>query len=359
MALAVVAHVFDRLREPTLALLARSAWWRESMRSRQTRIEVMAVLGVSSALVAALAAPALLWLWGPLLLGVPHLVADLRYLVLPPYSPVVVLRRDIVIGALLAATLWSASPEVGGAAVVAAWALAPRPRSSHAMARRALVGAVVISGYAVSWRYSLESSYVLVHAHNAVAVLLFAWVFARGRVRVWLPVALATASALVLTGALDSLLAGNGLDVVAGYLLPVSALERWPAEVCARLAVLFVFLQSVHYAIWLRLVPEQARPRAGQRSFRGSLAALQRDFGGSTMALFAALSVALLAFGLHDAERARTAYLRFAGFHAYLELAFLVRWLCAARAPRPGALGLGAPATSIAGCRRVPFGSAA
>ena len=208
----------------------------------------------------------------------------------------------------------------------------PAAPSTRAVAWRALGSVLVVGAYAAMWRAPVESSYVLVHAHNAIAVLLFAWVFGRGRARWGLPLALAVTSALVLSGALDAALPGSALDEVAGYLLPLAALDQWSASWCARLAVLFVFLQSVHYAIWLRLIPELARPRDGARSFRASLAALQRDFGPLPVALFAVAALLLLVLAARDPLLAQREYLRFAGFHAYLELAFLARWLAGARA---------------------------
>lgn len=330
MALATVAHALDRLREPTLALLARSEWLRSALRSRASRVELFAATGVATALAAALLAPALLWLWAPLFLGVPHLVADVRYLALPRQSPAVLRARDGLVAALLAATLLWPSPRLGGAAVVVAWLLSPAAPSLRSVWW--VLGSVLIAGvYAAMWSFPIESSYVLVHAHNAIAVLLFAWVFGRGRARWALPLALAGISALLLSGALDAVLPSSALDEVAGYLLPLAALEQWPASWCARLAVLFVFLQSVHYAIWLRLIPELARRRDGARSFRASLAALQHDLG-PLLVVLAAAALLLLLLAAHDPLLAQREYLRFAGFHAYLELAFLARWLAGPRA---------------------------
>lgn len=329
MALAAVAHALDRLREPTLALLARSEWLRAALRSRASRVELFAATGVATALAAALLAPALLWLWAPLLLGVPHLVADVRYLALPRQSPAVLRVRDVLVAALLAATLLWPSPRLGGAAVVMAWLLSP---AAPSLRGRWVLGSVLVAGmYAAMWSFPIESSYVLVHAHNAIAVLLFAWVFGRGRARWALPLILVVISALLLSGALDAVLPSSALDEVAGYLLPLAALEQWPASWCARLAVLFVFLQSVHYAIWLRLIPELARRRDGARSFRASLAALQHDFG-PLLVVLAAAALLLLLLAAHDPLLAQREYLRFAGFHAYLELAFLARWLAGPRA---------------------------
>jgi hypothetical protein len=53
---------------------------------------------------------------------------------------------------------------------------------------------------------------------------------------------------------------------------------------------------------------------------------LQHDFGAVVVWGIVAVAVALIAFGMHNALDARQWYLRIAGSHAYLELAFLARW---------------------------------
>jgi hypothetical protein len=322
MALASAAYALDRARVPVLALLARSERLQAVMRSRAARVNAWAAVGVLVALVAALTAPALMLVWTPLLLGVPHLVADVRYLLLPRYSPLQLRKRDLAVAAMLLATVWWSAPAMGGAAVVAAACLSP----SAASWRRLGLATIAILACAAMWRWPIPASYLLVHAHNLVAVLLFGLVFGRGRVRRWLLAAVVGTSALLLLGALDPWLRRAALDQVSGYLLPLSALDRWSPSWCARLTVLFVFLQSLHYAIWLRLIPEQARQREGTRSFRASLRALEDELGAGLVVLLAALALAVIGVGVLDSLAARQWYLRLAGFHAYLELAFLARW---------------------------------
>jgi hypothetical protein len=66
-------------------VLSRSAWLRLVVQSRAYRIELLALSSLVVALALTLSAPSLLFMWAPLVLGVPHLVADVRYLVLAPY----------------------------------------------------------------------------------------------------------------------------------------------------------------------------------------------------------------------------------------------------------------------------------
>jgi hypothetical protein len=329
MSLAAVAHALDRVRSPAIkAVLEHSAWLRRTVSSRALRIEAFALASIAVALLVALSTPTLAFVWGPLLLGVPHLVADVRYLTLAPYSPIPKRARDLAVVALLASTLWWPLPVVGGAAVVAALGLSPlRDLTARTIQVRAFWCVIATSIWVLLWRFPIQSSYLLMHAHNAVAVLLFACVFGRGRARWVVPAATACMCALVLAGALDPWLQRPAFDDLAGYLLPRSALADWAPISCARVAVLFVFLQGVHYAIWLRLIPEQARPCNGLRSFGASLRALQRDLGGALVVLIVALALSVILLGLLDSFSARQEYLRLASFHAYLELACFARWL--------------------------------
>jgi hypothetical protein len=328
MALASIAHTLDRARSPVLKILvARSRWLRNVLSSRNSRTEFYAVVAIVAALTMTLLAPGFLYLWAPLLIGVPHIVADLRYLALPPYARASHRLRDIVVVALLAMTIYSPTPRFGGAAIIAAMVLTPwSTRSLRTLATRVAVLAVAVAGYTWMCRNPITTSYVLLHGHNLVAIALFSLVFARGRVRWLLPLLVAVVCSVVLAGIADPLLRGMSVENLAGYLLPSSALDHWPHILCARIAVLFVFLQSVHYAVWLRLIPEQARVRKGMRSFSASLRALQNDFGTTLLLGFAALAMTLPLLGLHDATSARRWYLQLAGFHAYFELACVARW---------------------------------
>lgn len=266
---------------------------------------------------------------GPVLLGVAHLVADLRYLVLRPGLH----RRDrllLLLGLPLLAA-W-AMPSLRVGLVAAAGAVAG---SAGSPSRRLALGGACALLWAAAWWAGPAADTAFAHAHNVVALLLWTlllpppsrvpWVplaaFALGAAALWAAGWSAPAQALGLS--LDRLRGGlaPGLDEAAG----------------ARLVQLYAFAQAVHYAVWLRLVPdaqEGRRPGGLAQRWRAGFASLRAELTVLGLAAVAAAALAVAGWGLLDVAQARDGYLRLAGFHAHLELACLALWLAEGR---PGA----------------------
>jgi hypothetical protein len=156
---------------------------------------------------------------------------------------------------------------------------------------------------------------IFAHAHNLVALgLWWAWSRRAGRAHA-VPLALFVAAAA-------SLFVGRAPAVppeLAWGLAPPGLAAD--GELAARFVVFFAFAQAVHYTVWLRLIPEEARARPGVRSFASSVRALVADLGATPVLLFAAAQVGLIAWAIVDLDAARTGYLRVALFHGHLELA--------------------------------------
>jgi hypothetical protein len=83
----------------------------------------------------------------------------------------------------------------------------------------------------------------------------------------------------------------------------------------------FAFLQSVHYAVWLHAVPQEATRGEGTLTFRMSLRQLRGEAGqhGAACLLLLFLALPLLATWL-GALRTKELYLSLSTFHGYLEL---------------------------------------
>ncbi len=258
-----------------------------------------------------------LWLlaYGPLLLGVPHLLADARYLVARPRLHA---RPGfwVFVAVPLALTFVWPQATTGLCAVIGAALLA---RGSWARRGGVLVLALAATAFAAT--HARLAGVALAHLHNMVAIAIwFAWAprGARGGWRL-LPLGLfVLACAVLFTGGFDAALhaplATRGLTLreMTRVLSPVS--DPSHAVWAARAVLFFAFSQSVHYAIWLRLVPEEDRPRPGLRSFAASARALVDDTGWLVPLVAVVVAAGLVGWGLMDPHAARLAYLRVAIF---------------------------------------------
>ena len=290
---------------------------------REARVALYGSFGVLSALTLTALAPAWLLAIGPFVLGIPHLFADTRYLVVRQGLH---RRTGFLLLVLLPLVLAFFQPQattalaaVAGATLVA--------RGSYL--RRSLVLAPAIGLAILAAHAGHTADIVLAHMHNLVA-LVFWWAWApvkprsrdgrRGRLR-WLPVALfVMASLLFLGGAFDASAQIGGSAPSLREMVPSLSFVADP-RLGMRLVLFFAFAQSVHYAVWVRLVPEEDRPRPGIRSFQSTLAALIQDFGRAPLAVCALAAAGLVVWGCLDAHAARIGYLRLALFHGPLELA--------------------------------------
>jgi hypothetical protein len=118
------------------------------------------------------------------------------------------------------------------------------------------------------------------------------------------------------------------LPALAGMLSPVA-----DPDLSARFVLLFAFGQAVHYAAWLRLIPDDLRGRRAPRSFAASYRALRSELGVALLLGALTTWTALLAWTWVDAEAAWRAYLRLATFHGPLEMACMGLAFAQRRAP--------------------------
>lgn len=316
------------LRALAPADAVRAAWLRmlgplvrPLLRDRGLRVLVGGASSCATALALATYAPLALLTIGPLLLGIPHLLADLRYLVVRQGLH----RRSELkawVAPFLLLSVLAPGRGFGICAVGAATVVAGGPR---------VLRGAAFAGCAAAWlmcrELGLLADVFLAHAHNLVAVAFWvAWTRAPAPRKALLLSFFALPGALILSGALDPLIAQAETWTASRWagdgraLLRTLALSDHPIW-APRLAVLFAFAQAVHYGVWLRLVPDEDRARAGVRSFAASYRALTRDLGSAVVLASVGLCVGLLAFALSDLSAARHLYLRIALFHGPLEIA--------------------------------------
>jgi hypothetical protein len=318
--------VLDGGRRWMWRLAARTRAGRACARDRSARVMALGLGHVGVALVLAALAPGVLLLLGPLVLGVPHVASDLRYLVVRgPAS----LRGTTIIALvvpLAAMTGFGVIEIMGGsgdtsveiglgfAAIGIAAVLAPgrvlRRAIVLAVAMAVAVPAVLAPGVTIA---------VLLFGHNIVAFAI--WIgWTRNTVRLAHRLVVAGAAAAgvlaIAGGVFDRAWAGEGISR-----LPFA--EGLDPVIAYRLVVTYAFLQALHYVVWLRLIPSTQAEMPSASPFRRSLGSLRADFGGVLIAIvLSAVAVPVLACFV-DAEVVRDGYLALVLFHAWLELAML------------------------------------
>jgi len=332
----------DAVRRWSWLVSAKTAFGRACLRDRGLRLTTLALGHMAVAATLTVVAPVWLLLLGPLVLGVPHVASDVRYLLLSPPLPLGRRGLVLILGPLLAMTglrvvsalggPWLGEVEVllGAAGMLGGVAIAPATPL-----KKALVALAVLAITALSLRAPHDALVTMAHLHNLVAFGLWLWLF-RGESSLAglavLALAYVAVVAFLLSGLFDPILLGHaidgnlgafGLEEMAWTLAPGASLE-----LSLRVVATYAFAQSIHYAVWLRLIPQRLDRRTAPPTFRRSLSRVRGDFGRLGFALLVALSLAVpLAAIAFPAGDVRELYLLAAISHGWLELAIIAALL--------------------------------
>jgi hypothetical protein len=341
----------DRARRSTFRWAAQFPTLRALLYRRDRRIALQATLGVVLAFAMTTIAPVATMAVSPIVFGVPHLASDVRYLVLRQQLPRWWVRALVAGCAALfalrltgllelaslqrlqslemaSATLWIAGAAVAGAFVSGAWR-----RLAFVLPALAVIGALAT-------RHAGVAMLVFAHLHNVVAIGLWLFLFRRHLRCVIVPLgALALALIALLSGATMPLTAKLGGGAAFG--LDLGQISTWftpdvAAHVAVGLTLSYIFLQSIHYAVWMGWIPQEQLPGQSTMSWRASLRSLANDLGERGFWIVVALVALVLGGSLVDLHGTRKLYLSLAVFHGYLELAMLC-YLVVARRARGGA----------------------
>jgi hypothetical protein len=339
---------------------ARRAWFRVVQHSRllstllarrESRLALIVAVHAPLALGLAIYFPVPLFVLGPLVFGVVHVAADVRYLILRRALPTWWRRviaafsgAFVALGALDASALWRTRPRLELVlatlfalfAVVAATLPGARPAPGGARARRkdggkssraGIASASFIALGAAGWLWPETARLVLLHAHNLVAFLILFLLFPSRKRRLLIPLAVVGGLALTLASGVfyRVSLAGVGVTAFHVHLFEVAdwVAPGLRADVAIGVTTAYLFLQSAHYLVGLVLIPQREQRTQGTLTFRMSFRGLLRDFGARGLALVVLLISLVLLGAAFDAPRAQGVYLSLGMFHAYLELAML------------------------------------
>jgi len=313
-------HPADLIRARVLRALGPLV--RPFVVDRELRVMTMAVLVIGFALLGSVVFPFWMLALGPIVWGVPHVLSDVRYLVVQPGH-----HRNVAlalgVGVPIAIAGLGGGVAAGFVATAAVFLLVRCP-----LWKRVAGLAAASVGLAASLWWVGTADLVFAHAHNVIAVLLWwAWRPRHRRLHLLPLLAFAAATAALALGLLDPLVlrlsaaTGSLAGLDTAYFLAALTPDGLDPALGGRLVLLFAFAQSVHYGIWIRMMPEEARPQRTPRTFRATWRALTADFGRWPLLLTAIAAVGLVAWALVDLAEARLGYLRLASFHGHLELA--------------------------------------
>ncbi|HVY25991.1 MAG TPA: hypothetical protein VHB79_05540 [Polyangiaceae bacterium] len=328
----------DRARTALFVRALRVAPLRAVLVEKKRRVPALLLVHASAALVLAVLAPSLLLVAGPLLLGVPHLLSDVRYLVLRPSLPR--RARAWLLGGVALLLLLRIAELFGAASLLryelplcALWVTGSAALGARRLRdpRLLVIAALAVTFVGIALIAPSTLRLVMAHAHNVIAVAIWALAFcaARGRALA-VSAALGGAVLVLLATPLAWLGFKHGLVQCFGLHSFRAAEQLAPFVRSTPLALgvvaSFAFLQSVHYAIWLHAIPQEATRGEGTLSFRMSGRALQSELGrwGALLVLLVVVAVPVL--GLVSPLRTQSVYLSLATFHGYLELGALSLW---------------------------------
>lgn len=346
------APVLDGLDSVRHRVLRRGArMFAPFIRDRDRRVIAGALLACATALGGAALAPGYVLLLGPVLLGMPHLFFEARYLFFQHAD----LRRAALVAILVAQSVLVFAG-IGiytlGVACIAALAVTGMLATRRGLALALL--AVLVEAAALvgpDW-----SRFLLLHGHNCLALAVWlAWRKRPTRVSIAVAACFVAGTVAIAIGCFDGLPLrrpfGEATFSITHITDAVAAGFGGPWR--KRLLVFFLFAQAFHYAVWLRLIPEEARPRETPRTWRASWQAFKADAGAATARLTVALSLAVpLAALVGGLVRTRALYVTASEFHATVE-AILVAVVLARGAPSRGGIRQYWPDRSPAERRRA------
>jgi hypothetical protein len=314
------------------------------------RTVTLLVLGaVAAALALALGAPVATAVIGLILFGILHNLLEIRYVAgrfsglfgRPFLDLLVVLVTAIVVCRLLAGVV--GRPAQLAEILLGYAVIAVAARYGLEGRRRRVAWAVVAAAAVVSSTFPAYHFVVLTHLHNVVP-LFFLWEWSRriasprGRraFRAAQLLWVVAIPAVVLLGLLDGTLTtdpgivrsvvGDGQTVLAASAPPGAAATL----LGTRFLTVFAFMQTMHYVVWVALMPRVAPDASASFEARVPWVTGPRLWAVG----FLAAAVFAVLFGI-DFAQGKALYAALASYHAYLELPVLLAMLVGARSLSP------------------------
>ena len=310
-----ISQPLDSLRRQILHYF--SPWLRPFIRNRSLRICVTASSFIFLAFVFSIALPLWQLLLGPILLGIPHFVSDIRYLIVRKG-----LHKQVIfwfgVALPLACFLLAQKPVYAMSGVLVASLCSLRPKKEKYLAI-----AICSLLTALSWVFPRNFIFMFLHLHNVIGIAI--WWFWRKRDRYeGIPLLLCLLGCLFILFFPISLSSAQEVHPpnLNNHYFERSIAPFAPTIWQFRLVTLYAFLQSIHYLVWIRLIPEEAKKKPTPQSFTKSFLSLKEDMGSIFFVSIFVAAGALLLYAVYSPQDARYHYLYLISFHGFLELAF-------------------------------------
>jgi hypothetical protein len=335
---ATILAPLDRARAAAMTAALRWPWLGSIVRDRHRRIGVRATGAILLALVLTVVSPALMLAISPAVFGVPHVASALRYLLLRQqigrlWGSAMVAGCSLIAALRMGEQWWGAPSSFARAEIALAlfWLLAAALAGAwqgRTWRRLWVMVPLLVVGGSFAVMHAPMARIAFVHVHNLGAVLLWVVLFRRRAGHPLLPVLLlAGALALLLSGLTipwtDRMgglhAAGVDLAVVGAWLVPGAGVA-----LAVPLVLAHAFTDSVHYAFWISVVPEETLRGQGTPTFRMTLRGLVRDFTPVGLGFVVLATLSVLGASVLDLGGTRNAYFAIAGFHGYVEGVMLV-----------------------------------
>lgn len=319
--MAALIDLADLARSESYRLVMRVAPLRTVLLHRQRRLTLLAAGAFVVSTVLALREPIFSLFFGAAVLGVPHLVAGIRH-------QAVRRRLSLVTRACAIASLAIALVLVSGNGGAWGWPVLMALFGAGLISEARAVTSLPISAATIAMAaFPGMAMLAITHLH-AVSSMAYAARAARLQgLTLWpLLAGFAAVTALALAGLLDPLMAESPWVPARAFQSILDEVQLTAAGAgplwLKRAVFIYALGQSLHYAVWLRLMPEVDRPTPNPKPFRAQLASLRADLGAWLWPAVSLAALALLAMLLGQGG-ARQLYFTLSFFHVGLEAAGL------------------------------------
>ena len=340
-----ITRPLDQMRIAMLRHLMQNHALRKVYSDRALRLGLNYLLLFAVYLLTSLKFSIVLLIFGPLILGYPHLIASYRFLQRTPltlqwnsaksFQWFLVLTSVSVFIRLLLRKFYQLPDlpygtwEILISLITLGFLKVKWNTAGHLLVvLLTLFSTVFILGFA--WQYPLVFVGFALILHNWVAYghWFLSAKTTKDKVIVFAGLILfAAAHVLIITGFFDPWISISEFTLLSTTSFQVNgwALAPWSTDsnMWDRIIVLYSFGLSLHYFIWLKAIPQNLEVNPMPNSFRRSLVLLKKDCGSIVTYFLFAAAVAGVALFVFTNQFGRI-YFAVAMLHGWLELTFLL-----------------------------------